>query len=563
MIQAGDMQPTAITLSGQVCDSHSPIASLTLNGQSIQVSGADLCVPFNVTQLSAWGLTLVNGEARNAAGRVTQVARSYLRGPDYLPPDLVALKRARVPHALLTQLSQSLLDDGNANTLDDIASIAAQLASTLNWNTNFPTVLTVSPDINQDGLVDTQVYDCPFQQRTNHLTGYRATHGTVTHGPVTVRIALNADHSGLTITVHATNLSMPVTVVGYVNLACAGGELSSTATGTARATSVTFTWDIKASASSQGASLAGSNYDVQTEGLVVDVDWSGLSIIDNLVGTIIAGSISAINSYLGQFLVGLLSPRITGLLSSVVPDEPTLPFPHVTLATQADTFLFPTGAMRSAASAQAYPTAVRAGPAPSFGALRRGGTLPDFAGAAFELGVAVKDDAVNQVLWAAWQSGTFDLTSLTPVGCNDQLSGAVLNSFAELPPVLMGSDATPTVSIGVGDLRLSGTIGGHTVTLYASGITTGTLGVSDAKLAFTPTGIQTAFEIVAIDDSSALDATRAALPAYVECVARAVARSAIESIPVPTVAVGSNVWVPGNAVVGREGHYTTIRGTVP
>jgi hypothetical protein len=97
--------------------------------------------------------------------------------------------------------------------------------------------------------------------------------------------------------------------------------------------------------------------------------------------------------------------------------------------------------------------------AASFGAMALGSALPAAAslgGAA--LGLGVSDDALRQLLHAAWLGGAFDAADL---GSRLDLGipGAHLAVFSLLPPVLMPrQDGAPGVDVGWGDLAFDLTL---------------------------------------------------------------------------------------------------------
>ena len=563
MLQAGTQGPADVTIAGQVCDRLYPIVSLTLNGTAVPVSGSPLCVPFSVTRESRWGLTILDGEARNSQGTVTRLAQSFLRGPDYFPAAFDTAAPARVPQGLFAHLGQSVIDDGNRATVDDIATVVQLLLNTVDFNAAVP-----NPILNS---VATTSYDCLLYTAVNRY-GYRVTHGVLNPGAIGIQVAVLPDPSGgLRTTIRLTGVSMPVAVTGWGDLQCLG-EVSATAVGTLTATTITFSWTAQPEFEPAGLAYQGSDHSVQFENLALNVDFSGLSFIDNMIGDIVSGTLSAFNAGLLNLLLNVLSPQVNDLLAGFVPEPTvTVPLPGVSVAAQPDTFAFPPGVMRVGAAVQAWPTDVRSGPAPTRGALRRGGAAPVFAGPAFELGTAVKDDVVNQFLWAAWQAGEFDLASVGALGCDTAQSGLAFATFAELPPVLMPGATGDSVALGLGDLRLTGTvarsaIGGTgpdlEVVLYASGIMAGTLGVGASHTltaTFSPTATL-AVEIAAIDDSSAVDAVREAVAPFFACVARRLSAAALDAVALAELRVG---WRPGNVAAGREGNYTTERGTVP
>lgn len=573
MLKTGGIEPADVTIIGQVCDQHYPITSLTIGGTVVPVSGSALCESFNVPQPSPWGLTIVRGEARNSQGKVTHLAQSFLRGFEYFPAAVVDTPDARVPRGMSLVFSPTLLDDGNRTTPNDIATLASRVVTATDLNAAIPNPMAVTPDANHDGNIDTWTYDCPLQQRTNRQTGYRVSHGVLNQGTVAIGLAI-APGQGLIVTIRSDNVSLPLTVRGQLDLGCLG-ELGATVTGTLTASRVTYTWTVRPTVSALGeVSFVSLDEDVQTTNLLLNVDFTDIGFLDNLLSDINIRTRDAFRDAMLNALLNLLRPQIDELLRGLIPAPQSQLVPGASVVAHPDAFNFTSTAMTLGLWSQATPAEVRAGLAPARGALRLNGDPPVFqAATSFDLGIAIKDDFVNQLLWSEWQFGAFDLPSLAALPCGTQLPGAELSSFAELPPVLMsGGSGVQTVSIGIGDLRLSGTVNGHEVTLYASGIVTGTLGVTTANLISigSETDLDVAVQVAAIDDTSAAEAVRAAVQPYLECATRQLVNTALIAIPlleVPVPAVpglpSGTVWVPQDATIAREFSYTTVRGTVP
>jgi hypothetical protein len=577
MLQQGGLGPDSVAIVGTVCDPLYPITSLTFNGTAVPVSGTDLCQSFDVKRESRWGLTIIDGEARNSRGTVTRLTQSFLRGPDYFPAAADNVPTARVPNALFVQLDQAVIDDNDRNTPDDIATLLSAAFTGANWNASIPNPLTASPDANRDGNIDTATYDCVLYTQTNRQTGYRITRGTLAHGAVSIGSSVVAD-TGLETTVTLANLTIPVSIFGSLDLGCLG-ETDATVSGTLTANSVTITSKIAITSSGGAPNVDIKTLTIQTAGTSVNVDFTGLSIIDNLISSITTFLTNYLpNSLIGQFAISLVKPQLSSIVSGLVPTFDESVSPRLRFIAAADTFAFPGDSAKIGSAVQALPDVVRSGSPPQRGPLERGGAPPGFAGTAFDFGLGLKDDFVNQALWAAWDAGAFDLTATSVLGCDAAVPGGDVSfaSLAELPPVLMPAvgGGQDSVSLGIGDMRFTGTLSQSAVggtggplqlTVYASGIATGafettpqgglTLGIGAAP--------QADFQITAIDDSSALPAVRSALAPWFACVVDQLAQTAVQHLPQPEFALpGGVLWRVGNAVVARESGYTTLRGEV-
>jgi hypothetical protein len=570
MLQTGGVAPASVTITGEACDSLYPITSLTLDGESIPVPGNRLCEPFSVTRESRWGLTIVSGEAQNSHGTVTRLAQSFLRSADYYTP-----ASPGVPHGIAVQM--------NSMMISQITQLLQSAAAGFDWNSNF-SLTQASPDANGDGYIDTQSYTCGVPPlaytQTNRKTGYeiRKTGAlTVQTGAVTLTVVPGV---GLRASMTVPAIHVPVFVRGAVNLECLG-EVDAAPSGTIDATGLTLAATFGLNADSISYSSTVQDVSVSWDNIAVNVDLSGPAFISSVVSNVLTGVATGTHGSLVTLVASMIGPTLAGLLDDFI-GAPRLPdVLGLQVVAVPDAVAFPAGAIRTALSVQVLPGTVRAGPAPARGSLRRNGADPTVAGPTVDLGVDIKDDFVNQALWAAWAHGLFDLGSLSALGCDASVPGGAVSfsSFAELPPVLMPGTGD-SIAVGLGDMRLTGTVDRGAVgqsgaplnvVLYASGIATGKLDLSASNkmtVDFAPAP-EVAVEIAAIDDSSALEPLHAALEPFFGCLVERMTQTALGGIAAPEVDFSTIPGVPAGTVwrldhpaIGREGNFTTLRGAV-
>lgn len=585
MLEQGTLGSENVAVAGMVCDPRYPIASVTLNGTVVPVSGTELCQSFNVNVPSPWGLTILSGEARNNRGTVSNLAQAFLRSPTYFPPSLTKTPAAKIGYGIVGNLQTDAIDDNNRLTANDIGTLLSLLANgpLSDWNTSFPNPLSASPDADNDGFIDTQTYTCGIPplsfDRTNRKTGYRISRGTLAHGTIAVSATtLSAPSNALRITVTAPDIAIPVTVFGALDLLCLG-ETDANVSGTLRASSVT----IALTEVFSNGSVHFQDVVISASGVAVDVDFSGLSIINSLVSDIVTKLANAVLNpgWISNFVIQLVTPRLDDMIRSFFPGTMLSTLAGLQLALDPDPAAVPSGhdGVLFGEAVQVVADAARSGPAPAKGAIRSDGAAPKFGGPTkYPIGLAVKDDLFNQFLWAAWRRGDFDLASLSSFGCDGTVSGGAVSfaTFALLPPVVMPG-VGDSIAVGLGDLRLTGTVdrsvvGGMgapiTLTLYASGIATGLVAVTTSgtlTIAFAPTA-QVAVQVAAISDSSALAQMRAAVAPFFACVVEKAATTALEGFPTPALKLPGLLpgkeWRVKSPKVGREGNYTTLKGAV-
>lgn len=570
MLQSGTLETSSITVTGEVCDPSDNIAGLTLNGIAIPVTGTSRCQSFSVAQPSRWGLTTITGEARNTRGRTTRLARSFLRGPTYFPPADNADASARVPRGISAHLTQAVLDPG-------VAAIAWQYTNRVSWDAFFP-VGEVWVHVPSEPIS----YDCFGVTVPSRTTGYfMRRHLSPARRVLAPDLSVHAsarqgNHLDFSVRMQ---LDVPVQINATLNLGCLGYESTGTVNGSVGADALEFGWSVGLGIQQLGVgrdtvrsfmtSLT-TNYGTQyfafsfPPAYPTDL-WRSIAYDRFELG---------VDMVVDHTLMQQVVPALEQLLSGLAPlSPPAAPSPGLlpAIVARPDSLGSGTGLISVTSAVQLHPTAVRSGPTAARGALRRDGETPNAAtlqGSAF--GTGIKDDVVNQFFWSAWRGGAFDGTGTLAPQCQNAVPGVTVSSYALLPPVLMAG-AGDSVTIGFGDLRLTGTVGAVSVELYASNRMAGTLGIGapDALTITFDAADETHMEITAISDSTALDAMPAALAPYVACLTRTMGRLAIESVPLPVFlqpsvpGLSTTPWRPGNPTVARSGNYTVLRGSAP
>ena len=125
MLEQGNLETSFVNVSGDVCDSLQTITNFTFNDNPMTLVGTRPDEPFTAQVASPWGLTIMHGTILNDIGWQGHLAHSFLRSPEFFPPATQDNPAARVTSAVVTQLGQDIIDDGDREDFDDIATIAA------------------------------------------------------------------------------------------------------------------------------------------------------------------------------------------------------------------------------------------------------------------------------------------------------------------------------------------------------------------------------------------------------------------------------------------------------
>ncbi|MFT3917517.1 MAG: hypothetical protein QM704_26555 [Anaeromyxobacteraceae bacterium] len=551
-----------LALAGRACDDVHAITSATLAGSALALTGSGSCRTFAAEVTPGVGLQVLRGEVVNDAGERGTLAQAVLVAPGFFDADGAG---ASAGSGLLVRLGPRFLDDGDRATPDDVATVVQTVLDAQDLDAEVGAQRIASPDANGDGQLDTKRYSCALYTVTNKRTGYVAwKDGPLTRGPITVDgLALEQGGVVARITVHA--LRVPFGVTGNVDSGCLGDAQDSVhGDVTVRALTLEAHAAVAAGAAglptlevtSTSASLDGLDIDIALGRLV---DWTGLgSLIGDGIESVVRGPIQAA---LRDGVRVAVDARLRRLLPAVAAVGGAIKLPPAlgggALALEAGLDLADFTPERALVGLR-----VRIRPpdgaggalhAGARGAMRLGGGLPAeaaLAGDALALGLA--DDALNQLLHAAWAAGALDVSRLALEGGVPGSPGvrAVVSVAPALPPVVMPRrDGSAGLELGWGelafDVALEGPRGSAHVTGWLS-IVIGLdgLGVDPATGTFRPAfaeAPEVTVELASVDWGD-LPASRSLTEGLMAGILRAkladLLGSAMGSAPLPAIDLG-------------------------
>jgi hypothetical protein len=567
-----------------------------------------------MTQLSSqWGLNIITGSARNQVGATARLVQSYIRSPEYFgtsakSPLSVGAKAASesVPTGLRMRLNQKLVDDGVRSDPDDMATLLQDYLETIDFNALLPNPLLVSPDGNRDGQVDSHTCDCfyPIPDIVVHSTGYRVTRGPLSSGPWVVNY-LRLSSNGLAMDLSLAHIAMDVTVTGYLDPSCAVACVSRNLTtasgsGTVGADLLHITVTVNASADGAGhpqVDVCPSCAMISTSNPYVDVDFGALEFLDGPLGlSNIATAIlnafrddleSLVETELRNRIPGFVSDLLAGLKPQATIDLPPPVNTSLSLSSGFDRIQFagnyPNGSLTADLSVSVTPAnpVVENG----YGSIRRDGPPPALGSTDYALGVGLKDDLLNQFLWAAWSGGALELDQLSGTECTAG-DGSLVSLSAKLPPVIMPGTNGHQIDIGLGDLYLvatpqmqvaasQGVPASSDVALYASAILGASMSFDTAsgELVLTPAeNPEVEVQIVSAPEDADLDALSAQYGDLLRCALPKLLSGIVGAVPVFSLPIGGlnapsvpsdAKWAFGDdAVLARPDSSFTITGSV-
>ncbi len=483
-ITQGGVADDLVVVDGTAIDAESDVVAVTINGLPaiVQLDGS-----FAESTTSHWGMNRLVITATDACGRTARVVQAYLRGGDYYPAATTIDPAAAIASGFETRLNQPVIDDGDRGSFDDLATIFEGALPPLTAS-DLPNPLQAQNNPACSGLLDNWVTN---QQRIRIVrTSFSASALEVE--------SLDGEPGLLAGVGRMDSFVLGIRATAY---SCVAGTLQTVVRdGTLSASGTQIDFDLVPSVVNGEVELAIENVNVSstiqfsiscTLQVICDAITNRLTpTVEDLVLDGIRDKLSSQEATIA----------VSALLDEALPGSApyTLPPPiglTVDIASEVDSVTNITDAMTLGARTQVFPSSRGASiPAAAPGSIRRDGAATPFELVPYELGYALRDDMLNQFLWAIWYEGGYAMPDLSS---EPDVPLDFLSLDAGLPPVLRPA-GPGTVEIGRGDVAFS--LSGDLAELYpplvgpisASGVYSskvrGTIGVdaSGTRLEFLP-----------------------------------------------------------------------------
>ncbi len=482
MLLQGGVADVSVPISGQVTDTLSPVTALVFNGATLPVSGTLLSEPINQAQTSRWGMSAITGEATDECGNRSVLAQAYLRSGQYFAAATTPNAGARAVTGILAHLNQPVIDDGNRADLDDMASLIQAIIASINWDSLLPPGTPFASDPLRGG--------CSFPDTWTDYSYWvgRPNNSQQILGQIAVNY-LRAVNGGMSFDIDLNGLSVPIAYNAYVRECVLGGQNTDNVSGSFRVNGNIQTDGVL------GISLVGGVVDVSVPTLNVvvsnlnvsgfNLSCSGLlglfcGLLEGLIEDAINAALDAFEAQIATMLrnelMARMPPMVEDFLNSFALntgfDIPPPVNMTLNLSSGLDRVVFSgpegTGWGELGLYTQVYPSARGGGiPATARGGIRKDGALPTFSATAYDFGMGLKDDLINQMLWALWYGGGLDLPDVTSMLGGTGVEGVNMAFYAGLPPVIMPGCApnaqVPSCSgeqidIGFGDVFVDASV---------------------------------------------------------------------------------------------------------
>jgi hypothetical protein len=562
MLAQGGTADDTVVVSGYAQDAESPLVSLVIDGQE-QLSGqATGMVPFDVPTNSPWGLSIVTTSATDACGNRAEQVQSYLRSGAYFPAPTDPSPDATVAGALGEHLNQALLDDGNRSDPDDLTTLDNDAIAAIDWDSVIPNPMASKPFSNRrcSKLSDSWTeIDYDVQHGTIAATNLRLDSLTAVAGGIQAALAL--DSLQVPLSAHVTSRTCAFGVGPAVV-----GPL--TVTGSVGATDLSADGLLSLSLAGGQAQAQVDNPSVDYGNASISLDCGGFpAFVCNAIDSFSSGVLNFFEARVGALLASQLAnrvgPTVTTLLNGLQTDSTVNLPPPISVTMDVSSAYDLVSANASGVdlgiATQVSPRARGARiPADARGAIRRDGALSFDIADGHPLGIALKDDLVNELLWATWYGGGFDLPDVTAEAQSLGYPVEDLSVQVGLPPLVQPGASPGVAEIGVGDVRVQATVdlsklglsGVVTVDFYLSALLDGRLGLAPpGRLRFDIASTQVATQIVASSNPLLAEAARPALEQLVATVAQVVVDRILGGLRVPAFDL-ARVGLPAGTALG-------------
>ncbi len=619
----GALADSAISVSGTITDSLSAIESASVVGVDLGADGTQTSIPVSVTQTARWGLNIITGAATDACGNRSIAVQSYLRsanvaGGGYFTAATSPNAGARAAQGILAQLNQTVIDDLDRTDLDDLASIGERILQTQDFNTlvapgydftsHYHSNSCSFPDTwaDIDYLVERPSPSPPIVVEGPYLISLQAVDGGLR---LQARIGDSTPGRGFEFPIRLWARDREC-VLGLGPTTIATIDVQ----GTAYANQIDATATLGVSLVSGQPQVTVASMTINSSDLGLDmscaswIDW----LCDWIANTVVDLLSNMIEDALEDVLRDEIPPLVEELLAGfALESDFVIPPPldmQLLLASALDRIVFcgptatgltkPAGCPATSPNpgygqlglyAQVYPAARGANiPVAAIGAIKKSGALPAFSASAYEFGMGLKDDMMNQVLWALWYGGGLDLDAADISGlvAGSGLDGVEMSMVAHLPPVLMPGRDGYEVQLGVGDLEIQAAVdlgallgagagaGTINVGLYLSAVLGGSVDINQATNELTvlfDDQPQIEVEVFAIDDPGYQAVMSDLFAELLGLILPNLIGSVLQSFPIPEIDLGGianlppgtdAVWTLTGASIDRTADYYRITGSL-
>lgn len=219
-----------VMLKGYVQSAHGPLDEVNINGVKLPGARGQQTFGFEVPYTATWGLNIVHGHATDACGNEAVLMQSFLHSGTFGPAATVADEKARVPHSVRARFGQATWDDGDPNTLQDVATLMQMALQSSSLEDRLPHRLGAYPKETATGELPSgrMGLSKPFAGKVNGVEVFR-------DGPLQIRDPrieyITAADGGWDVAFSLQDLAVPFEVKQYMHWGMMGSSVLFTAKG--------------------------------------------------------------------------------------------------------------------------------------------------------------------------------------------------------------------------------------------------------------------------------------------------------------------------------------------
>jgi len=463
--------PRAVTVRGYIVAPAGPIDRATINNQPL-----DLDENYNFTYVlppAQHGMNVIVGDCRDVWGSTDHVVQAFLMSTRYNAIDVANPTASMIPSSIQAFLGQSVFDDGD-EIPDDIAAIVELVVEKFDINGLIPNPVTSG-----------DVFPC----------GYDVTIESLHYGKPDVDMWL--DWEGIFVRVSIDYLFAPVEVDWCFDV---GGSANMEDLRVEMLLGVTIGADGLADAHLDDVVVEVGSVDVQVGGVLGFLsNWIIDFFEDDFATMIEDAAREQLGAPVEEAIEGAFNSLALNLPIEVPALLPGMVETELTVMTRLNAIEFsPRAAIPKMKTTVVAPKGTPYDPPGSMvwdNCLDGNPPELDF-GNEWELWLALHDDLLNQVLYAAYWAGLLELTidlddlaggglDLSDIPIPGGLSDVSITVSAMLPPVITSCNAWDDILIQMGDVRIDAAFGmlgmNVSLTLYATLELTGNVGLVDTE----------------------------------------------------------------------------------
>ena len=462
IIEEGTIDEYLITVSGKACDSLNSVIGVTINQSVLSLQANGDCQTFSTEMGSKWGMNIIDGLAENDIGGKISLVQSYIRSPEFYTSTYNGGEATIIPAAWSGRFGQEIIDDGDRADIDDMASIISLAINNVDFGESIPQILANS--------ITTSHHDCwwPLSDQNNKSGVKLERNGLFESGDITINSVLaKADKIDLDFDIASSKL--PLVVDAYQDLYCVPPfEVHEHATGyfSLGNTNVTASLNILNTDNGIEVTLGESNINLPTPTIFINI--SGISWLENLVSNILSAGISAFTSGIESSLNDFLNSELSDLLMStiesfgmaqtmIIPEPVNL---QLDVYSSLNTLVSREGSIDIELGANVKPAIYKKDQEQLiYGSIVGEQMQTSYESEDTPYALGVQDEYFNQVFWAVWAGGGFDVQDgnndfITGLTNSTGLEAEILSIETGLPPVLMASDTDTEFKICTGEILI-------------------------------------------------------------------------------------------------------------